>query len=211
MASRPPPLGSILLWRPLHASAISDLLEAHARAPWCSMVADLPPDTRMLDRNGLFDALSSLSCLPIFLDGRHGPVDAVRSRRPPTPSEVIRYVRRRSGHSALADELARIFAEPAKPLTGRTARRHARKVSAFSAGHWAHVLCLAQVKLRPDESVESLADRYESNVHTLRRHVQECLNVPFDWFHTRVGWEWRIEAALRNDSAALAAGGGRGG
>ena len=206
-----PPLGSILLWRPLHALATSDLLDAHACAPWCSLVAELPPDTRTLDRNSLFDALSSLACLPVFLDGRHGPVEAVRSRRPPTPSDVIRYVCRRPHCSALGDQLARVFAESAKALTGRTARRHVRWVSAFSMGHWAHVLRLAQVKMRPDESVESLADRYGSNVHTLRRHVQECLNVPFDWFHTRVGWEWRVEAALRNEAAALSTGESGGG
>ena len=74
-----------------------------------------------------------------------------------------------------------------------------RWASGFSAGHWDQVAELAGFRLRPNESADGLADRYGTDIRTLRRQVQHCLNLPFSDFRSLVGWEWRIEAALRLD------------
>jgi hypothetical protein len=43
-------------------------------------------------------------------------------------------------------------------------------------------------------------------VRTLRQRLRRCVGVSLEYFRHRVGWEWRVEAALRID--ALMRGGG---
>jgi hypothetical protein len=90
-----PDLGSILLWRPEGELAIGSLHRVLASAPWCSLVVELPIGIRLLDRNALFDTLSSSACLPVFMVAGDDPVAAIQDRRPPTDAEVVRYVRHR--------------------------------------------------------------------------------------------------------------------
>jgi len=56
------------------------------------------------------------------------------------------------------------------------------------------------VKTKRNESAEALADRYGWDVRTMRNHVRECCDTSLEEFRHRVGWEWRVEAALRLDA-----------
>jgi hypothetical protein len=69
------------------------------------------------------------------------------------------------------------------------------------------VIDLTQMKLLSHESAEALAGRYDIDVRTLRQRLRRCVGVSLEYFRHRVGWEWRVEAALRID--ALMRGGGR--
>ncbi|HET8632862.1 MAG TPA: hypothetical protein VFL88_01855 [Gemmatimonadales bacterium] len=47
-------------------------------------------------------------------------------------------------------------------------------------------------------------------MRTLRHRIRTCLDVSLDQFRQLVGWEWRVEAALRLDARKRAeSGGGR--
>jgi hypothetical protein len=85
---RQPPLGSILLWHlSTHPPDLLMLREAHASAPWCSLVITLPESNTGIDLDALYDGLSQLSCLPVALRPGMSPLSAIRNRRPPTAAE----------------------------------------------------------------------------------------------------------------------------
>lgn len=196
-----PPLGSILVWRPISPRSAEELQWAAQAGPWCSVVAELPPDTRPLDRNGLYDALVTVAGVPAFASGCDNPVNAVLQRRAATREDVARYVSRRGGFILLGGELLYRWTRSPHALAERSARWRIRSVSLFNAGHWDQVARLAGFRLQLDESADTLADRYGTDIRTLRRQVQHCLNVPFSDFRSLVGWEWRVEAALRLELA----------
>lgn len=171
--------------------------------PWSgiSVVAELPPDTRPLNRNGLYDALISVPGLPVIMSSGEDPVRAVLQRRPATREDVARYVSRRGGFILLAAELQHRWTRSPCALAERSARWRIHSVSRFSAAHWDQVAQLAGFRLGLDESADRLADRYGRDIRTLRRQVWDCLGMRFSEFRTRVGWEWRVEAALRLELA----------
>lgn len=205
-----PPLGTILIWRPGPAADIGVLIEAHATVPWCSLVVERPSAEARLDFNALFDALKAVACLPVIVNPGEDTVAAIRNRRPPDLDELVRYVARRPGHEVLGEELQRLAPANGGRLTPRSLRNHFNHCSLFGPGHWRWVIRLAQMKLMPGESAEALAGRYEMDVRTLRHRVRTCLNVSLEEFRHLVGWEWRVEAALRLDAGMRAESGGGG-
>lgn len=204
-----PPLGSILLWQPsMDRQAIQELLGVSASAPWCSLVINPPIRGSFLDHAGLYDALSALPGLPIFLEVGMRPIEAIRTRRPPAAAEVVRYVECRPGHEKLALQLRLLVAGNDIELPSRTVRHRFGHSSGFGSRHWRWVIHLAQIRHNDHESVEGLAARYDLEVRALRRHVRSCLDVSLDEFRRLVGWEWRVEAALRLDAQKRAESGG---
>lgn len=201
------PLGSLLVWRPGGSADAESVLTAHASVPWCSLVVQLPPGAP-LDQNLIFDALTALVCLPVMIAPGGDPVAAIRSRRPPTIDEIARFVARRPGHEQLGMELGYLSEDNATRPASRTLRHHFTRQSQFGLRHWRWLVKLAQVKLLPDESAEALAGRYQMDVRTLRHRVRTCLDVSLDDFRHLVGWEWRVEAALRLDARRKAESGG---
>ncbi len=193
-----PPLGSILLWpfRSDHAS-IQALLGVRGSAPWCSLVVKQPDDTPRVDLDKLYDAVSSLPGVPVFLKPGMSPLSAIRNRRPPTATEVLRYVDSRPGQEKLAAHLRLLVAEGRNELSRRSVRRRFSQGNHFSPRHWEWVIQLAKIKTAAHESAEGLAGRYDMDVRTLRHRVRTCLDVSLHEFSHRVGWEWRVEAALR--------------
>ena len=171
--------------------------------PWSgiSVVAELPPDTRPLNRNGLYDALISVPGLPVIMSSGEDPVRAVLQRRSPAREDVARYVSRRGGFILLGGELLYRWTRSPHALAERSARWHIRSVSRFSGTHWDQVAQLADFRLQLNEPADQLADRYGRDIRTLRRQVWDCLGMRFSEFRTRVGWEWRVEAALRLELA----------
>jgi len=205
-----PELGSILLWRPEGELAIGGLHRVLLSATWCSVVVELPAGVRPLDRNTLFDTLTAGACLPVFTMVGDDPVAAVRDRRPPTDAEVVRYVRHRPESAGLGAQLEYLLSDHVNPLSARSVRRHVKKVSQLKASHWERVIRLAQVKTKRNESAEALSGRYGWDVRTMRNHVRECCDTSLEEFRHRVGWEWRVEAALRLDARnRIGRGGGR--
>ena len=191
------PLGSILIWRHGESADVEAVRSTHASAPWCSLVVELAPGGAPLDRNLIFDALTALACLPVIIAPGGDPVAAIRNRRPPTPHEIARYVMRRPGFECVGAELESLIEVGSGKLSPRTLRHHLDRQHHSSPRYWRWVVALGQMKLQSDESAEALAGRYHLDVRTLRRHVRSCLDVSLNQFRRLVGWEWRVEAALR--------------
>jgi hypothetical protein len=190
--------------------AIEELLGLRASAPWCSLAIGPPISGSFLDHNGLYDVLSVLPGLPVFLKAGMSPVQAIRARRPPTAAEVARYIEYRPGHETLALQLRLLVAGKDVELPSRTVRHRFGQRNGFGSRHWRWVIHLAQIRHGDHESVEGLAVRYDLEVRALRRHVRSCLDVSLDQFRQLVGWEWRVEAALRLDARKCAESGGGG-
>lgn len=204
------PLGSILIWRPGHDANLSAASDALTSTPWCTLVVEIGQGIAMPDRNQIFDAVMSIACLPVFVESGDDPLAAVRNRRPPTTHEIARYVMRRPGYEELGAELAHLSETDTTRLPSRTLRDHFSRQSHFSPRHWRWVMELAQMKALPNESAEALAGRHHLDVRTLRHRVRTCLDVSLSQFRELVGWEWRVEAALRLDARKRAeSGGGR--
>ena len=202
-------MGSILLWQlSTDRSTIQQLLDVRASAPWCSLVIKPPIGGSLLDHDGLYDVLSMVPGLPVFLKAGMSPVQAIRTRRPPAAAEVIRYVECRPGHEKQALQLRLLTAGTDVELPSRTVRHRFGQSNGFGSRHWRWVIHLAQIRHGDHESVEGLAARYGLEVRALRRHVRSCLDVSLDHFRHLVGWEWRVEAALRLDERMRAESGG---
>jgi hypothetical protein len=184
------------------------LLQAHAAAPWCSLVVERPPAEVRLDFNTLFDTLKAVACLPVIVHPGEDTVAAIRNRRPPDLDEIARYVARRPGHEALGEELRRLVPADGGGLASRSLRNHFSHCSQFGPRHWRWVIQLAQIRLWAEESAEALAARHGMEVRALRHRVHECLGVSLKEFRHRVGWEWRVEAALRLDARKRVESGG---
>jgi hypothetical protein len=204
------PLGSILIWRPGESADVEAVRSTHASAPWCSLVVELAPGGAPLDRNLIFDALTALACLPVIIAPGGDPVAAIRNRRPPTPHEIARYVMWRPGHELLGAELGHLTDADARKLSTRTLRHHLTRQSRFGTRHWTWIIQLAQMKRLTGESAEAFAARYGMEVRTLRHRVRACLDISLSEFRQLVGWEWRVEAALRLDARKCAESGGGG-
>lgn len=206
-----PPLGSILLWQlSTDRQAIQELLGVSASAPWCSLVIRPSISGALLDHTGLHDVLSVLPGLPVFVKAGMSPIQAIRTRRRPTAAEVVWYVECRHGHEKLALQLRLLAAGNDVELSSRTIRHRFGQFNGFGPRHWRWVIHLAQIRHGDRESVEALAARYGLEVRALRRHVRTCLDVSLDEFRQLVGWEWRVEAALRLDARRRAESGGGG-
>jgi hypothetical protein len=95
-----------------------------------------------------------------------------------------------------------LSAEHAAELSRRSVREHLKRSNRFGPRHWQWVMALAQIRTLAHESNESLAGRYGMDVRTLRHHVHTCLAVSLEEFRHLIGWEWRVEAALRADKSA---------
>ncbi len=201
-----PPLGSVLVWRHCDIARTSELLGAYALTPWCGVVIAMEGERDAREWNHVFDALSGVACLPVFMAARSDPIAAIRNRRPPTAEEIVRYMECRPGSAELGSQLRLLVGRDLSQRSRRSLRRRIRSSSCFSAGHWESVIDLIQMKLLSHESAEALAGRYDIDVRTLRQRLRRCVGVSLEYFRHRVGWEWRVEAALRID--ALMRGGG---
>lgn len=141
-----PPIGSILLWQlSTDRQAIEELLGLRASAPWCSLAIGPPISGSFLDHNGLYDVLSVLPGLPVFLKAGMSPVQAIRARRPPTAAEVARYIEYRPGHETLALQLRLLVAGKDVELPSRTVRHRFGQRNGFGSRHWRWVIHLAQI------------------------------------------------------------------
>jgi hypothetical protein len=117
-------------------------------------------------------------------------------------------VMRHPGHEQLGTELAHLSEADTARMPSRTLRDRFSRQSHFRPRYWQWLLKLARMKLQPDESAEAFAARYQMDVRTLRHWVRTCLGVSLDQFRQLVGWEWRVEAALRLDERMRAESGG---
>lgn len=200
-----PELGSILIWRPHAGSTPSEIRDLHLAAPWCSLCI-VSDDAGPPALGAILDAVMPLPCLPVIVRSPESVVAAIRRRRPPSLEEAVKVLAQRANRSEFAFALSELATNGNRPAHDRSLRRAFNRHSRFGPRHWKTVLRLARLKLKEEEAAEAIAGRYGTDVRTLRHHVEACLGVPFEIFRRMVGWEWRVEAAVRLDRDGAAHG-----
>ncbi len=200
-----PELGSILIWQPHAGSAASEIRDLYLTVPWCSLCI-VSDDVGHQGLGAIVDAVMPLPCLPVVVHSPDNIVAAIRRRRPPSLEEAVKVLVHRADSPEFAIALSMLAANGRTPAHDRSLRRAFDRHSRFGPRHWKHVLHLAGLKLKEGEAAETMAERYGTDVRTLRRHVEACLGVAFERFRQMVGWEWRVEAAVRLDRDGAAHG-----
>ena len=193
-----PELGSILIWQPHAGSEATEIRDLYLTAPWCSLCI-VSDDVGPQALGAVVDAVLPLPCLPVVVRSSDSVVAAIRRRRPPSPEEAVKVLAHRAARPEFAIPLAALGTNGNALANDRSLRRAFTRYSRFGPRHWRTVLRLAGLKLKEAEAAEAMAGRYGTDVRTLRHHVESSLGVPFETFRQMVGWEWRLEAAVRLD------------
>lgn len=169
------------------------------RSPWCPLaVADSPSvpvaaalSFRKLDNDVVvFDSFRRLA----------GPCEAVRNRPVPDPAMFCRFLSLRSGTTELGRVVMECISNGDRGTLSRTIHRKLAESGsrdALRASDWRHLWRLATLSPKPQESIAMLADRYGCDERTLRNHLRRLVGMSPRGFRQLVGWEWIVEAALR--------------
>jgi len=200
----PLPLGAALVCdlRQTNLNVLSDAFRAHARSPWCPMAVVLPDGASEsvlesirpgLGRSATL-ALRSQDIRPVF-----GAISvAVARRGPPDRHAVVRYIRSRADEQ-LARAVAQSLEGPDAWSTGL--RRRLGRLDAPSPNHWLNVFhlanCLSSAAHPDSRTLEQVAFRFDRAPRTLSSWCAKYLRCTWPEARQRLGWEWMVEAVLR--------------
>jgi hypothetical protein len=205
------PLGAIAFYDlGVSADAVRYAARAHVDHPWCAPCLRLEAGSErraieFVHRTGALPGLlvgSSFGGLP----SPDELIAAMAHRPAPTIDAMIDYVVRRLGCRPLYDVLASALVDDSdqKPgLTPRTVRRRLTSLGQYRPWEWKRLATLALLVERADLPVELLADRAGTEPRTLRMWVRHLLGTSLAAFRSRIGWEWVVEAGLRQSRPSL--------
>jgi hypothetical protein len=206
------PLGTIAFYHlGTSADAVRRAARAHVAHPWCAPCLRVEPGTErraveFVHRTGALPGLvvgSSFGGVP----SPDEVITAMAHRPGPTIDAMIDYVVRRLACRPLYDVLAFALADDSdrKPgLTPRTVRRRLTSLGLYRPWEWKPQATFALLVDRADLPVELLADRAGTEARTLRMWVRHQLGTSVAAFRSRIGWEWVVEAGLRQSRPSLA-------
>lgn len=203
-----PPLGAIAI---ADASSVRqmtyELTPLVRRAPWC--VPCLVVTAATADPSVLA-ALHEVPGRPAFVSGPAADdllprlvVAGVRDRPTPTGAELADYVAMRTGRLELRAALAGLLAtgpadQPRRAIPPRTLRDRLHRLGPFGPRCWRTVGTLCRIAATMSGSgVGILALRAGVGPRSLRSWVRRYLALSLQEFRLIVGWEWVLEAALR--------------
>lgn len=135
-------------------------------------------------------------------DGGEAILRAVAARPRPTPSDLVEWVLRRTRLPALGRVLSDLFSRPPlrradASLLGFHGREPLRQLGEWGPAEWQAAATLAELAADRTLLNRILASENDSAAE-MRRLMQERLGVTEREFHQRYGWEWVLEASLRN-------------
>lgn len=208
----PIPLGSVLIASlQAGATSLADVGAVLRSAPWCSVcLVDVTPpfDQRVIrafePHPGAFGLIRTgqVRSLP-----RHQMLGAVRKRPFPSPGDLARFVARRVSRLDLIPALSSCFEvqQPGehipRPPHRSTLSRHLQDFKPFTARDWAALARLSRVLelagSRRWSSQERAALEHGIDGRTLRGWLVRFLGLSFGEALELVGWEWVVEAGLR--------------
>lgn len=195
-----PPLGAILLADVADRPATSEeLRELFNLAPWCPVCVLLrsPAERRRIPK-------SRRMCSVSALDGGGGAAPilaAVRGRPRPAPMEMAEWLADRVRCAGLRAPLVTLFGRvlsgnPRSVLVNSWADAPVAPLGAYSATEWEEVARLADLAAHHETMGRLLARRHPASPQVIRA-MNELLAVTEDEFRERAGWEWVLEAGLR--------------
>ena len=207
--AEPPALGSIVVIDMAGGeTALERAILLKCQAPWCPLAAiarSSPLSARAIE------LLTHLHGPLAFVDYSTDAtadffsevVTAVRNRVTPEAVSLSAYVANRIGKPRMANVLAEVDAVAGKGQNGlpvpiiRRISRHLHTLGSLGAPDWKWLFKLARLAGRRDLSVEELARRQGVEARTFRTHVRRYTGGSIERFRECVGWEWVLEAALR--------------
>jgi len=203
----PPPLGTIALCRADLASGVARFKALLEAAPWCLPCVITTPTTGDPEiMSGIYELVGQLAFVPDPLREELIPplaLAAAKTRPLPTGGMMADYVVQRTRNTELRLELATVLG-PADPIPAeeslpeRTLRDRLRRLGPLTVRCWRTVGTLARLAARMDTvPVEALAQRAGVEARTLRAWTMSYLRIKLRTFRCQVGWEWVLEAALR--------------
>ncbi|MDX2121683.1 MAG: hypothetical protein SF070_11590 [Gemmatimonadota bacterium] len=198
-------LGTILVARldlPHLRELPAQLADPHF-LPWCPACLILRDARLPLDWvNGLLAGQRQVGVLtadPGALPAPEQVRHAIRRRTPSTPETIVRYVRRRTGHSEVSPALLACFApegpEPSLPRSSRD--RLLREFGPYTARDWRALHRLLIGTERAPTALERLAHSLGLDPRTLRTDAHSFLGELSAHATEWPGWERKLEAALR--------------
>jgi hypothetical protein len=129
-------------------------------------------------------------------------VAAVRRRAMPTAYGLARWIAQRVNREELETPLRSQFLEALEGVAAssilsvstysRLFARHGR----YTARDWRAVACLCAHAVAPEYPCCSLREKLR--LRAARHYAHKYLGLPYQVMTERVGWEWVLEAALRN-------------
>ncbi len=130
---------------------------------------------------------------------------AIRARTPPTPETLARYVIRRTSCAEPLVALIDCFTDPpATPAVPRsTLARRLRDFGSFTPHDWRALHRLILATGRAPSPMERLAHVLGLDPRTLRTAAQQFLGDLTPHVTRWPGWEWKLEAALRQGGYPL--------
>lgn len=199
------PLGTILVARldlPHLRDFPAQLAEPHF-LPWCPTCLILRDSRLPLEWvSGLLAGQRQVGVLtadPGALPAPERVRQAIRGRTSPAPGTIVRYIRRRTGHSAAGPALLDCFAteglEPPLPRSSRD--RLLREFGPYTARDWRSLHRLLLGTEREPTALERLAHSLGLDPRTLRTDARTFLGDRSPHATSWPGWEWKLEAALR--------------
>lgn len=199
------PLGTILVARldlPHLRDFPAQLADPHF-LPWCPTCLILRDSRLPLEWVGRLLAghrqVGVLTADPGALPAPEQVRHAIRGRTLPVPETIVRYVRRRTGHSEVSPALLACFApegpEPSLPRSSRD--RLLREFGPYTARDWRALHRLLIGTEREPTALERLAHSLGLDPRTLRADAQYFLGDLAGQATRWPGWEWKLEAALR--------------
>lgn len=168
-------------------------------APWCPLCIITGEDsgmraTRRLPRTCVIFGL-------VDDDGADPILRAVAARPRPTPSDLVEWLVKRTRVATLARTMSDLFTRPALrrnevSFLPYTVREQLRQLGDWGALEWQRAGGLAD--LAADRSaLNRVMAADDPAAADARRWMHELLGLTEREFHSRVGWEWVLEASLR--------------
>jgi len=208
----PIPLGSVLIASlQAGATSLADVGAVLRSAPWCSvcLVDATPPFDQRVIR--AFEphpgAFGLIRCGQVGSLPQHQMLGAIRERPFPSPDDLARFVARRVNRLDLIQALSTCFEvqQPRermpRPPHRSTLSRQLQGFKPFTARDWAALARLSRVLDLAASSSWSSQERaaleHDIDGRTLRGWLARFLGLSFGDALELVGWEWVVEAGLR--------------
>jgi hypothetical protein len=197
----PPALGSILLVdgtgrRPTP----NDVREVMSLAPWCPVVV-LGRDRTELRAIRRSPRIGVLAGEPLGNQFGRAIIDAVLGRPLPSPSDLTDWVVRRTNAPLLSRTLSDMFSgaasrSAATPGLATTWARHLAQLGTWTASEWQSAAHLAELAANREGLARVMIAEDVHSTET-RRTMADFDRIASRQFSALVGWEWVLEAALR--------------
>jgi len=195
-----PPLGSILLAdvadRPATAEELRDLF---ALAPWCPVCVLLhsTAERRRVPRSPRMCSVSAL----VGGGGAASILEAVRDRPRPAPMEMAEWLADRVRTPGIKTPLATLFGRAISswdrsPLGSTWSETPIQTLGNWPGTKWQEVARLADLAANREAMGRLLVRRNPASAQTVAS-IRDLLDATEEEFRERAGWEWVLEAAVR--------------